>query len=146
MLRGAILALTLAGALLLAPAGQAALCNSGAKVDLDIGAAASVPRVKGEELTTFGTSGARQQAALLTSGGANVCRAAPSASTQRALARIDTLVAQGKTAEAKALLRQTLADVERDRRRRSSRGARSSSAAPARRPGEAARTRPATSA
>jgi hypothetical protein len=121
MLRGWILALTLAAALLVAPAGQAALCNGSAKVDLDVGAAASVPRIKGEQLSTFGRSGAQQQAATLTSGAGNICQARPSASTQRALARVDALLAQGKKAEAKALLKQTFADLERERKQEKSR-------------------------
>jgi hypothetical protein len=123
MLRGTIAALTLAVGLLIAPTAQAALCNGTAKVDLDIGAAASVPRVQNDELSTFGTSGARQQATMLTAGAGSICKGKPSASTQRALARVDTLLASGQKEQAKALLKQTFAGLERDAKKAKSRRA-----------------------
>ena len=123
MLRGTIIALTLAATMLLAPTAQAALCNGSAKVDLDIGAAASVPRLKGDQLATFGTSGAQQQASMLNAGAGNICHATPSAPTQRALAKVDALLRSGKPAQAKALLKQTLAELARDAKKEKSRRA-----------------------
>jgi hypothetical protein len=123
MLRGTIVALTLAVALLAAPTTQAALCNGSAKVDLNIGAAASVPQLKGDQLSTFGTAGARQQATMLTAGGGSICKGTPSAATRRALANVDALLKSGQQAQAKALLKQTLAQLARDAKKAKSRRA-----------------------
>lgn len=120
---GTILALTTLVVAVAAPSAQSALCKGSAKVELDISAAASVPRVKGDQLSTFGTSGAQQQAAMLNAGGGSICNGAPSATTKRALAKVDVLLNQGKKAEAKALLKQTFAQLERDAKKEKSRRA-----------------------
>jgi hypothetical protein len=110
-----LLGLALAVSAFAAPhATAAAGCNAGAKVDLDIAAAAAVPAVKSDKLTTFGASEARSQASRLTAGAPSVCNATPSAATGRAFARVDALVRAGKRDEAKALLRQTFAQVEKE--------------------------------
>lgn len=101
-----LLAVGTAAAALAAAPGHAAgaLCNPAATVELNIGAAAAVPAVKGDRLSTFGAGEARSQAARLTSGGGNICKGTPTAATSRALARVDALLRDGKRTEARAAL------------------------------------------
>jgi len=118
------LALVSVVAALAAPQAHAsALCNSSATVDLNIGAAAGVPAMKGDSLSTFGADRAKQQAAMLTAGGGSICQSKPSAATGRALAKVDALLKSGKRAQADALLKQTLAQLENDAKKEKGRRA-----------------------